>query len=71
MNHVISVISVPSHLYKLRPATLKNCTLLLSTTMLQITSSTSPAKARLIAKHDDDVVIVSAVRTAITKVRYG
>ncbi|KAF4574336.1 3-ketoacyl-CoA thiolase with broad chain length specificity [Pleurotus pulmonarius] len=39
--------------------------------MLQITSSTSPAKARLIAKHDDDVVIVSAVRTAITKGRKG
>ncbi|KAG6888858.1 hypothetical protein C0995_005279 [Termitomyces sp. Mi166 len=34
-------------------------------------SSVSPAKARILAKHDDDVVIVSAVRTAITKARKG
>jgi len=28
-----------------------------------------PGKAALLQKHDDDVVIVSAVRSAITKVR--
>ncbi|KAF5379741.1 hypothetical protein D9615_005835 [Tricholomella constricta] len=34
-------------------------------------SSTSSAKARILEKHDDDVVIVSAIRTAITKARKG
>jgi acetyl-CoA acyltransferase 1 len=34
-----------------------------------MSTSVSPAKARILEKHDDDVVIVSAVRTAITKVR--
>ncbi|KAG6916257.1 hypothetical protein DXG01_007714 [Tephrocybe rancida] len=38
---------------------------------LAVTSSTSSAKARILAKHDDDVVIVSAVRTAITKAKKG
>ncbi|KAG6899567.1 hypothetical protein C0993_009179 [Termitomyces sp. T159_Od127] len=38
---------------------------------LTVPSSISPAKARILAKHDDDVVIVSAVRTAITKARKG
>ncbi|KAF8065409.1 acetyl-CoA acetyl transferase [Lyophyllum atratum] len=33
--------------------------------------STSSAKARVLEKHDNDVVIVSAVRTAITKARKG
>ncbi|KAF8055355.1 acetyl-CoA acetyl transferase [Lyophyllum atratum] len=34
-------------------------------------SSSSSARARILEKHDDDVVIVSAVRTAITKARKG
>ncbi|KAF8989637.1 acetyl-CoA acetyl transferase [Cyathus striatus] len=33
--------------------------------------SVSPAKARLLEKHNDDIVIVSAVRSAITKGRKG
>ncbi|KAF9459615.1 acetyl-CoA acetyl transferase [Collybia nuda] len=33
--------------------------------------SVSPAKARIVQKDDDDVVIVSAVRTAITKAKKG
>ncbi|KAK2459252.1 hypothetical protein APHAL10511_008729 [Amanita phalloides] len=33
--------------------------------------ATSPAKAHVLQKHDDDVVIVSAVRSAITKGRKG
>lgn len=32
------------------------------------TQPTSSAKARILQKNDDDVVIVSAIRTAITKV---
>ncbi|KAG6853751.1 hypothetical protein C0991_001767 [Blastosporella zonata] len=38
---------------------------------LAVSASTSSAKARILAKHDDDVVIVSAVRTAITKAKKG
>ncbi|GLB34443.1 putative thiolase family protein [Lyophyllum shimeji] len=34
-------------------------------------SSSSSARARVLEKHDDDVVIVTAVRTAITKARKG
>jgi len=34
-------------------------------------TQTSNGKAALLQKHDDDVVIVSAVRSAITKVRFG
>ncbi|KAG5642771.1 hypothetical protein DXG03_002150 [Asterophora parasitica] len=34
-------------------------------------STPSPAKSRLLTKHDNDVVIVSAIRTAITKARKG
>ncbi|KAG6839765.1 hypothetical protein C0991_011859 [Blastosporella zonata] len=35
------------------------------------TPSVSPAKARILQKHANDVVIVTAVRTAITKARKG
>ncbi|KAG6829471.1 hypothetical protein H0H87_011342 [Tephrocybe sp. NHM501043] len=38
---------------------------------LQPSSSVSPAKAKVLQKRPDDVVIVSAVRTAITKARKG
>ncbi|KAG6846440.1 hypothetical protein H0H93_013958, partial [Arthromyces matolae] len=38
---------------------------------LQPSTSVSPAKARILQKRPDDVVIVSAVRTAITKARKG
>lgn len=41
------------------------------TMSLAVPSSISPAKARVLAKDDDDVVIVSAVRTAMTKARKG
>lgn len=34
-------------------------------------SSISVAKARILEKHENDVVIVSAIRTAITKARKG
>lgn len=37
-------------------------------TMQQSASGTSGNKHKVIQKHDDDVVIVSALRTAITKV---
>jgi len=36
--------------------------------LTQLAIGTS-GKAKVLAKHDDDVVIVSALRTAITKVR--
>ncbi|KAJ8518524.1 hypothetical protein ONZ45_g4436 [Pleurotus djamor] len=39
--------------------------------MLQVESSTSSAKARLLQKTDDDVVVVAAVRSAIAKGRKG
>ncbi|KAL0955262.1 hypothetical protein HGRIS_004153 [Hohenbuehelia grisea] len=39
--------------------------------MLTVQSSTSSAKARLLQQHDDDVVIVSAIRSAFTKGRKG
>ncbi|KAG6811416.1 hypothetical protein H0H92_007524 [Tricholoma furcatifolium] len=38
---------------------------------LAVSPSVSPAKARILEKRDDDVVIVCAVRTAITKARKG
>jgi acetyl-CoA acyltransferase 1 len=38
---------------------------------MSLQASTSGAKARILQKHDDDVVIVSAVRSAITKGRKG
>jgi acetyl-CoA acyltransferase 1 len=38
---------------------------------MSIQPSTSSAKARVLEKHDNDVVIVSAVRTAITKAKKG
>lgn len=34
-------------------------------------TSTSSAKANVLQKHDNDVVIVSAIRTAITKAKKG
>jgi acetyl-CoA acyltransferase 1 len=36
---------------------------------MSVQASTSAAKARVLSKSDDDIVIVSAVRSAITKVR--
>ena len=38
---------------------------------LQTSTTVSPAKAKILAKRPDDVVIVSAIRTAITKARKG
>ncbi|KAF8624195.1 hypothetical protein AX17_007184 [Amanita inopinata Kibby_2008] len=38
---------------------------------MSVQTNTSPAKARILQKHDDDVVIVSAIRSAITKGRKG
>ncbi|KIL56893.1 hypothetical protein M378DRAFT_16666 [Amanita muscaria Koide BX008] len=38
---------------------------------MSLQASSSGAKARILQKHDDDVVIVSAVRSAITKGRKG
>lgn len=35
---------------------------------MSLQPSLSPGKARILRKQDDDVVIVSAVRSAITKV---
>jgi len=39
-----------------------------SPTIMSLQSNISPAKAALLTKNDDDVVIVAAVRSAITKV---
>ncbi|PFH53249.1 hypothetical protein AMATHDRAFT_54944 [Amanita thiersii Skay4041] len=38
---------------------------------MSVQTSTAEAKARILQKHDDDVVIVSAIRSAITKGRKG
>lgn len=41
------------------------------TMSLAPSTSSSPAKSRILQKKDDDVVIVAAVRTAITKAKKG